>query len=241
MPATSVALSCHARAATCRLWPAFFEASGLDPSDRLVTLHCRDSGFRRDAYHDLRNTDITTCLPAIASLARSGYRVIRLGDGSMPPMPAIDGVFDYALSELKSEELDILLPAVSEFHIGSSSGLSLVPLLFGTPCLFLNWHPFELLPWGRRNWTVLKPIKALSDHRRVLDRDSYAPLGRIRDRPLLNSLGYDIVDLDADEIGRAVTGFVAALQSGPIEPTKAGPNIGRLLVADDRGCLQTLD
>jgi len=218
----------------------FLEAAGIPASARLVTLHCRDSGFRGDAHHDLRNADVATCLPAIAMLVQRGYRVVRIGDPSMPPLPAMDGVFDYALSELKSEELDVLLPAVATFHIGTSSGLSLVPLVFGTPCLFLNWYPFELLPWGRRNWTVLKPIRSLAGDRRIVDRAGYAAVGLIRDRRLLNSLGYDVADLDAREIGRAVEGFVSVLEDTADEPAKTGRNLSRLLVADDAGVLREL-
>ncbi len=137
---------------------AFLEAAGLRPDDRIVTLHCRESAFKRDSRHDLRNVDIASCLPAIRLLVDRGFKVVRLGDRSTTPLPPMPGVVDYAQSALKSRELDVLLPGIARVHIGSSSGLSLVPLLFGTPCLFLNWYPMDMMPWGRRTWTVLRPL-----------------------------------------------------------------------------------
>lgn len=218
----------------------YFAAVGIDTPDRVVTVHCREGGFRLNGQHDLRNADIASYRTALRHLVAQGYRAIRLGDPSMTPLPPMDGVVDYAVSALKSEELDILLPGIARFHLGSSSGMSLVPLLFGTPCLFLNWHPFDLLPWGRRNWTVLKPLESLGDRRRIVDRRTYAFLGRIRERGLLNAFGYDAPALEADEIARAVREFVDALDAEAAGPPKCGPNRGRVLVADGHGGLTEL-
>lgn len=213
----------------------FRAACGLDPADRIVTLHCRESGFRPNEVHDLRNADIATYVPALRALVARGYRVVRLGDPTMRPLPAIDGVIDYAASPLKTEELDILLPAAACFHIGSSSGLSVVPMLFGRPCLFLNWYPYDMLPWGRRSWTVVKPVVSLADGRRVVDRQIYATVGQMRTRPLLNGMGHDTRELQTDEVTRAVEAFVEAFEADTPQPAEDGPNIGRILVFDDQG------
>ncbi|MEQ8396023.1 TIGR04372 family glycosyltransferase [Thalassobaculum sp.] len=214
---------------------AFYDRSGIAPDDRIVTVHCREAGYRVNERHDLRNANVVEYLPALNELVEQGYRVIRLGDRTMTPLPATDGVIDYATSALKSPELDVLLPATAAFHIGSSSGLSLVPLLYGTPCLFLNWYPFDLLPWGRGNWTVLKPIEALADRQPVIDRVSYAALGRMRERRLLNSFGYDARDLNASEISQAVAGFARTLDTAILDPDRSADNIGRIVVADRAG------
>lgn len=219
----------------------FFERTGLTPEDRIVTLHCRETGFRSDIHQRLRNVDIATYLKAVEALAADGYKVIRLGDSSMTPLPRIDGVIDYALSPLKSPALDIHLPALAHFHIGSSSGLSQVPLLYGTPSLLLNWYPTELITWGRRNWTVMRPIVSLADGSRVADWTRYAKLGRMPSRRLLLAAGHDISDLTADEILESVTAFAATLAPDRPEPAKVGPNIGRVLLATDDGRLNEVD
>ncbi|MDF1792815.1 MAG: TIGR04372 family glycosyltransferase [Thalassobaculaceae bacterium] len=224
----------------------FFSETGIAPASRVVTLHMRGGGYRdlRGAGYrpgrgnDLRNAPIASVVPALKMLVRQGYRVVRLGDASMEPLPPVDGVFDYAVSDLKTPELDVLLPGAAAFHIGSSSGLSLVPLLFGTPCLYLNWHPVELLPWGRANWTVLKPIETLEDGRAVVDKASVSRLGRLRDRRLLTASGFDIRDLTAAEIVLAVKGFVASRATG--NPGKTGRNLSRILVMNDDGTLRDL-
>jgi putative glycosyltransferase (TIGR04372 family) len=158
----------------------------------------------------------------------------------MRPLPSIEGVFDYAHSSLKTPELDIILPGAAAFHIGSSSGLSLVPLLFGTPCLFLNWYPFDMLPWGRRNWTVLKSIVALGDGRRVNSHQVYSTLGRIRERRMLNTLGHDLRNLQPAEISTAVEGFVKSLHSGARSERHSTRNLGDVLVFGDAGELRPL-
>jgi putative glycosyltransferase (TIGR04372 family) len=217
----------------------FFDVTGITPDDRIVTVHCREAGYRVNERHDLRNANVVEYLPALKELVEQGYRVIRLGDRTMTPLPVTDGIVDYAISALKSPELDVLLPAMAAFHIGSSSGLSLVPLLYGTPCLFLNWYPFDLLPWGRGNWTVLKPIEALADRQPVIDRASYAALGRMRERRLLNSFGYDARDLSGSEISEAVIGFARTLDPAIPEPDPSEDNISRIVVTD-RGGLRDL-
>ncbi len=200
-----------------------------------MTLHCREPGFRADGLQDLRNVEVASYLPAVRDLVERGYVVVRVGDPSMTPLPPMDGVFDYALSPLKSDDLDILLLGAARFHVGSSSGLSQVPLLFGTPCLSLNWHSCELLPWGRRNWTVLKPITRLADGRRVTDWPAYSAAGRLHSRRLLNGQGHDIAGLTAAEVRRAVADYATMLEHGDTEPARTGRNLGRVILADDRG------
>lgn len=217
----------------------FRDAVGWTPDDRIVTVHCREAGFRVNDRHDLRNVDIADYVAALKALVARGYRVVRLGDPTMTPLPAIDGVVDYATSTVKSPELDILLPAVARFHIGSSSGLSLVPLLYGVPSLFLNWHPIDMLPWGRRNWTVMKPLVALADRRRVVDPAGYAALGRVREMPLLQSFGYTTCGLAPADIERVTLAFADAVEADA-PPPRVGRNLGRVLAADEAGDLHDL-
>ena len=78
-----------------------------------------------------RNADVVTYLPAIREvIARGGY-IIRLGDSSMRPLPKEKGIVDYALSNAKSEFMDLFLCSTCKFFIGTNSGLGLVPPIFG--------------------------------------------------------------------------------------------------------------
>jgi len=232
-------------AATDPVLNRFFVAAGLGPDDRIVTLHCREAGYRVADRHDLRNVDVASYVPALKALVARGYRVVRLGDRTMTPLPAIDGVVDYAVSPLKSAELDVLLPAVARFHIGSSSGLSLVPLLYGVPTLFLNWYPYEMQPWGRRNWTVMKPLEILGEGLRSTDPKVYGSLGRIREAPLLRQLGFQAGNLRPAEVERFVRDFAESVERDGRAPSgsgppNSGPNASRVFAVGDDGALHDL-
>lgn len=211
---------------------------GLRPSDKIVTLHCREAGYRVDSRHALRNVEIATYLPALRRLVERGYTVIRLGDRSMTPLPEIPGVFDYAMSGIKSPEMDVLLPAVAAFHIGSSSGLSLVPQLFGTPCLYLNWYPLDMMPWGRQNWSILRPMHHLDGSGTITDPAIYFRFGRMPDRGLLNACGVEPENLTSSQIEHAVEAFVDDLSARQGPPDRTGRNIGPVLIAGADGAAE---
>jgi len=122
----------------------------------------------------------------------------------MTRLPERPGFVDYAHSPLKSPRLDVLLVAQAAFHIGTSSGLSVVPLLFGTPCLFLDWYPTTLLPWGPRTWTVLKTLTGTATGERVADPEVIRRAGKVPDTDVLAELGYSLLDLSPAEIAAAV-------------------------------------
>ncbi len=65
--------------------------------------------------------------------------MIRLGDRSMTPAEPQVGLIDYPFTDAKSDWMDVYLASRCRFHIGTSSGMSFVPLLFGRPVLFTNW------------------------------------------------------------------------------------------------------
>jgi putative glycosyltransferase (TIGR04372 family) len=216
---------------------SFLSDSGLGRDARIVTLHCREGGYRQDARHDLRNAPVSTFLPALRWLTDRGYTVVRMGDRSMSPIDGVPGVVDYANSTLKSQDLDVLLPAVAEFHIGTSSGLSLVPLLFATPCLFLNWYPVVPLPWGRRTWTVLKPVRKIGGDQ-VTDPARLFRLGRIIHEPLLRASGYEVGSLSAEHIIWAVEHFSAHLA---LEHSRQPEICGQLWISDSAAGLRRIE
>jgi len=57
----------------------------------------------------------------------------------MPRAEPQDGLIDYPFSDARSDAMDVYLAARCRFHIGTSSGMSFVPLLFGRPVLMTNW------------------------------------------------------------------------------------------------------
>jgi putative glycosyltransferase (TIGR04372 family) len=119
----------------------------VPPGRPFVTLHVRERGFKQhDAGFGHRNAHLENYLPAIEALVRRGVVVIRLGSPHMRPAPVLDGLVDYANSEVCADWMDIFLCAEGLFHIGVESGISHVPVTFGKPTLFTNWMRLGSLP-----------------------------------------------------------------------------------------------
>jgi putative glycosyltransferase (TIGR04372 family) len=115
---------------------------GIPEDAWFVCLHVRSSGFHKEgnnAHQAHRNADIKSYLPAIREVVRRGGWVVRMGDRTMPPLPAMEGVVDYAHTSVKSQRMDIILCASCRFFVGVASGLSHIPTTFGVPCVMTNW------------------------------------------------------------------------------------------------------
>jgi len=118
-----------------------------------VCVHCRDGGYWAEETHqNYRNASINDYVPAIRAITDRGGWVLRMGDPTMPPLPPMERVVDYARHPLRSDWMDIVLCATCKFFLGSTSGLSLVPSLFGVRCGWTNLVPFAAaLPYGPRD------------------------------------------------------------------------------------------
>jgi putative glycosyltransferase (TIGR04372 family) len=118
----------------------FFKKWGIPKNSRYVCLHVREGGYSPlDEYtHFYRNSSIDSYLEVIKLLTEKGIYVIRMGDCTMKPLPRLPYVIDYALSQDKSEILDLTLGANCYFFLGTSSGAALLASIFGKPCCLVN-------------------------------------------------------------------------------------------------------
>ena len=82
---------------------------GLPENAWFVTCHVREPHFKN--REDFRDSDISTYFDAFNEITNRGGWVIRIGDKSMTPLPKINQVIDYAISEYKSDWMDIFLLA----------------------------------------------------------------------------------------------------------------------------------
>lgn len=145
---------------------------GPRPGDWFVCLHVRESGFHslNDPH---RNAGISDYLPAIEVITRRGGWVIRLGDSTMSPLPALERVIDYPHTRLKSPVMDVFLCAETRFFIGVHSGLSHVPHSFGRPSVMTNWlNTGSLPPFGHESLFLPKMIRRTTDDQLLPLRDS---------------------------------------------------------------------
>ena len=110
---------------------------GLDEDTWFVGLHVRDGQHSR--RRQLPNADISTYLPAIRRIIELGGAVIRMGNPNMPALPQMQGLVDYAHSVERVDWMDVFLWGKSKFFIGTNSGGSDVPQVFGVPVIKSNF------------------------------------------------------------------------------------------------------
>ncbi len=192
---------------------------GVPPSAPIVTLHVRESGFNDHIAWDmgLRDSDIASYGPAIRWLADKGIHVVRLGDPSMRRAEPQDGLIDYPFSDVRSTAMDIYLAARCRFHIGTSSGMSFVPLLFGRPILMTNWLPTAYLICSP---SVVTLPKLLLDRTgavvpMAVQCDRYRELYERGDAELH---GLSVRDNDPEEIREAAEFLECAIADGAGRP-----------------------
>jgi putative glycosyltransferase (TIGR04372 family) len=177
--------------------------------DWFVALHIREGGYHGDGPgtdRQHRSANVADYLEAIAAITARGGIVIRLGDSSMTPLPGIDGLFDYAHSKLKSEEMDLFLCAEARFFLGTTSGLAGAVQALGTPMLLVNCISSDSQFWHGETDFILRPVYSRTDQRCLSIGETYCdsvqPL--LIDGAALRRHGLDVRANAAEDIVAAV-------------------------------------
>jgi putative glycosyltransferase (TIGR04372 family) len=116
---------------------------GVPAGAWFVCVHTREAGYapHDDDEHAYRNSPIADYRLATEAIAARGGWCIRMGDPSGEPMQPMANVIDYAHSEFRSEWMDVFLCARCRFFLGNTSGLFMVPTVFGVPVALANMAP----------------------------------------------------------------------------------------------------
>ena len=126
------------------------EIYGLPEDVWFVLLHVREPGYHA-AWHRhhpaTRNADIRTYGKVFDFILSQGGWVVRGGDPTMTKIQPRDHVIDYATSSQRSPEIDVLLCAECSYLVGTNSGFSLIPPIFGKRCALTNWSPVAVPNW----------------------------------------------------------------------------------------------
>ncbi|MBI4423972.1 MAG: TIGR04372 family glycosyltransferase [Elusimicrobia bacterium] len=128
---------------------------GIPAGEPFVCFHSRDPVYLdlehpyndREgwSYQDYRDCSIENYLPAAEALARRGRFAVRMGFRVAKALPALHPrVIDYA-TRLRSDLGDVYLPARCKFFLGSTAGLSCVPICLGVPVALANIAPVGAL------------------------------------------------------------------------------------------------
>lgn len=153
------------------------ETFGLPEDVWFVLLHVREPGFHAQwhTHHaGTRNAEIAAYNDVIDFVLSKGGWVVRGGDSSMSPLPPRERVVDYATSAQKHPEIDIYLCAECAYFVGTNSGFSVVPPVFGRRCGLTNWSPIAIPNWYPDDIYVPKLVRKVSEDRHLSFKEMYA-------------------------------------------------------------------
>jgi putative glycosyltransferase (TIGR04372 family) len=141
---------------------------GLPQDAWFIVLHVREPGYHA-AWHrhhpGTRNAEISTYDKVIDFVVARGGWVVRGGDPSMTKIAPREHVIDYATSPWRSAEIDILLCAECKYFVGTNSGFSVVPPVFGKRCALTNWSPVGIPNWYLDDIYIPKLVRPRSANR----------------------------------------------------------------------------
>ncbi len=137
---------------------------GLGEDDWFVCFQARDSSYHEKRigsdYARHRNAKIESFLEAAQMITDMGGFAIRIGSTVEKPLP--DGldprIIDYATKH-RSDFGDVYLLGNCRFFLGSSTGTTTVPMLFGTPVALTNLVPAVPNVCGRNSLFISKLLK----------------------------------------------------------------------------------
>ena len=136
---------------------------GLPDDAWFVTCHVREPQFK--GKESFRDSDIQTFFKAFEEITKRGGWVIRMGDKRMTSLPKMPQVFDYALSEHKSDWMDVFLLGGAKFMLGTSSGPTAVSHIFGVPIAMTNNTPTVETYLGNKDLFLPRLMKRIDDGR----------------------------------------------------------------------------
>lgn len=214
---------------------------GLPDGAWFAGLHVREGGFYGDHKAGAcRNATIANYFPLIREITARGGWVVRLGDKSMTPLPAMERVVDYPHTSFKSDLMDIYLLSQCRFYVGMSSGILDTAFLFQRPMLIANMT----------NMTFVYPRRpedrGLPKHVFSRSKRRFLSLREILEAPWqaqhFRELGddFEMSENSPDELRDAVVEFLDGLDRRglPLSPLQAEAN--RLRVSQGRRLLETV-
>ena len=196
---------------------AFLNDLGMPKGSWFVTMHVRSTGYYLEDemtspnFH--RNSDIVTYLPAIEEIVKRGGWVVRIGDTSMPPLPKMAQVIDYAHLDHTFGWLDVFFIAACRFFIGTSSGPVTMAENFGTRILGTNWCAGGAWLACRGDIFMHKLLRRKADGRLMTLAEMMKPPFFTAIEPLLyRKEGLEVVDNSPEDIRDGVIEMLDTLE-----------------------------
>ena len=182
---------------------------GVADGDQFVCFIARDSAYLESvlpgldwSYHDFRNSDVKTYLPALESLSERGCYSIRMGAIVNGPMPTSSSmIIDYA-HKFRTDFMDIYLSAKCKFFLTSSTGIDGVSMIFRRPLAVVNYIPLEQVwTWVENGLFILKRLYLEREQRFLTFREILeSGVGRYDRSDLYKQDGITVIGNTPDEI-----------------------------------------
>ena len=182
--------------------------SKITKKNWFVTLQVREAGYRHNDYLSLdtgRNARLQSYSKAISYISKKNGCVIRLGQKIEKKIKSKNFI-DYGSSKYKSEFLDIYIISKAKFHIGTVSGLSFIPIIFGkTKNVLTNINPPNFA-FGLGSIGVPKLYKSIKNKKflRYTDYQKLDPPHFFSGNTTLKNIDLKVYDNKQNDIFEAV-------------------------------------
>ena len=178
---------------------------GLLSDDWFVTLHVRGPRYWREGHRSTRNAGVANYVRAVQEIIARGGRVVWLGEsGTDLPAELARHLINYADSALRSPMLDVFLCAACRFFIGTSSGISHVPGMFGVSAVFTNVSPPFSRPWRKGDLWIPRTLAEIKTGKPLPFLQALrVPLALLDTEDKLQRAGYRALDCEAEDIRQA--------------------------------------
>lgn len=197
------------------------QRAGMGPDDWYVCLHTRDAAHYFEfggTGQTHRNAPIEASFEAIRFVTDKGGWVIKLGGPDSPKLPHLERTIDYALSEFRSDVMDIHLIRHARAFVGTTSGLTNVAISLGIPCAIVNAITTDAQLWNENVRFAPKPVRRADGTMLTQHELTTAPWRwRVFDASVLGRSGAYPQTNSADEILGTVREVVAVAEGTSTE------------------------
>ena len=197
----------------------WLQEKGWKDGDKIICIQVRDNQYlptKNWAYHDYRNSDINTYIPAMKLLAQKGYWVIRMGKTMKEPIKTQNSqIIDYAFDKQKNDLIDVWLFANCHLCISTGSGPDAISEVYRRPLLHINSLPLNHMV-SSSNVThtpkklYWKKTGSLLTFREYCENDFFYS-------QVYEAKGIEIVNLSPEEITTAVLEKIETMEGYYVE------------------------
>lgn len=183
---------------------------GMKKGDWFVCFYAREPGYYNEVDMKnqgvIRNVKVETYKKALLEIVFNGGWCIRMGSSKMEPLPKslsqLERVIDYPKTDFVSDFMDVFLAATCKFMLTCSSGISMLPGLFGVPIVMTNVIPLHVAkPLYPKDLSILKLYYSKTKNRYLSFSEMLASY--IVDQPMsyyYDSLSLTVIDNTEEEL-----------------------------------------